>query len=159
MQDLIAFELADGYEDFSGGNVSLVGGEFFDVGKALEDGDGRIVLGPGARQNSEEKVPENEALRANSDSAIVDALVKYPGLKRVEPRSGDEPPSYADVDLTAPAEATVAELKERAKTLGVKGFSALNKEELVAAVDAAEKAEAQEGRAGDVADPTEEDDG
>lgn len=159
MTDLIAFELAPGYEEFSGGNVSLVGGAMFDVGEALDVGQGRIVLGPGARANDEEKVSEAEAIRAKRDEEIADALARYPGLQRVDPEPGDEPPSYDEVDITVDAGSTLTELKARASELEIPGRSSMDKDELSVAIAAKEaelaagaEAEEQGGEGGETTD-------
>lgn len=64
----IAFEPVA--EKFSGGSVSLPGGEFFDVGKAVKDGGGKITLDPAAKGE-----------QGITDGRIADALSSFPGVK------------------------------------------------------------------------------
>ena len=134
MQDLIAFELAPGYEEFSGGNVSLVGGDMFDVGEALDESRGRIVLAPGARAGEDGKVSDAEALRAKRDEQVADALMKYPALQRVEPHEGDEPASFDAVDISVDSGSTLRELEARARELDIPGRSSMDKDELAEAI-------------------------
>lgn len=156
--ELIAFVLTPDFEEFSGGNVSLVGGEMFDVGDALEQGNGRIVLGPEPRRNEDGEASEAEEIRANRDAQIVDALVKYPALERAEVEDGDEPASFADVDVTLDEGSTLSELRARASELDIPGRSSMSKEQLSEAIAAREEElaaeaqpedETQEGGAGD----------
>jgi hypothetical protein len=138
MQDLIVYALRAEYEDFSGGSVSLVDGEEFDVFEALEAGDGRIVLGLTARLNAEEQVSEPEAVRAYTDAQISEALKNYPAVEPVDVEDGDEPPSYADVDVTMPVGPTLSELRARASELDIPGRSSMSKEALAEAIAAKE---------------------
>lgn len=155
MSDLIVFELAEGYEDFSGGNVSLVDGESYDVGEALEDSDGRIVLAPEPRRDDEGRHSEEEGQRAHRDGVIADALKNYPGLAAVEASSSDEPASYAGVNVAVNSGMTKDQLKDRADELGLEGVSKLNKDDLAEAVakkeaelaSASEPGETEEGSA------------
>lgn len=85
-----AFELTAGAKDFSGGTVSLPRGESFDVGVALSEGDGKIVLDPDAASDSEQ-----ERKRAHRDGEIIEALSRFPALKNTtvgdaEPLSEEE---------------------------------------------------------------------
>lgn len=140
MTELVVYELISDFEEFSGGNVSLVGGEMFDVGDALDRGQGRIVLAPGPRSAEEgQEVSEAEAKRANRDSEIADALDKYPAVARTEPIDGDEPPSYEDVDISLGADSTREELYRRAQELEIPNRSTMNRDELAAAVSAKEE--------------------
>jgi hypothetical protein len=141
MEGLIAYELAPGYEEFSGGNVTLVGGVMYDVKELLDESNGRIVLGPNPRTNADEEVPDEEAERANRDAEIADALSKYPALERVEAEDGDEPLSYDNVDLTTVSEGpTKIELRERANELDIPGRSSMTKGELIRAIAETEEA-------------------
>ena len=137
--ELIAFVLTPDFEEFSGGNVSLVGGEMFDVGDALDKGNGRIVLGPEPRRNEDGQASEAEEVRANRDAQIADALLKYPALERAEVEDGDEPASFADVDVTLDSGSTKEELLERAKELDIPRRSTMSKEELAEAIAAREE--------------------
>jgi hypothetical protein len=95
----VAFELRADAAEFSGGTVSLPGGEAFDVGEALKDGD-KIVLDPDAKspgkdkETGEQRPPtDKEAERAARAVQIIDALDAYPALKRVA--AADEKPTVA----------------------------------------------------------------
>lgn len=138
MQEVTAFVLREEYsEDFSG-NVSLLDGELYDVGEALEDGDGFIVLGPGPRANEDGEVSEAEAIRSRRDSAIGDALKNYPALEPVDADDLGDPPSYSDVDLAIASGPTLTELKARASELNISGRSGMDKAELAEAIAAEE---------------------
>jgi hypothetical protein len=134
MEDFIAFALREEYEGFSGGNVSLVEGELFDVGTVIEAGNGRIVLGPAPRLGEGGDASNAESLRANRDAEIADALAQYPALERVEVEEGEEPSSFSEVDVTLDAGATLTELRARASELDIDGRSSMNKEELAEAI-------------------------
>ena len=84
-----AFALRAGVEDFSGGTVSLPGGEAFNVGEALDSGGGKIVLDPDPQSDS-----EKERERAARDSQIIEALSGYPALKNTT--TGDSEPITDD---------------------------------------------------------------
>lgn len=73
----VAFELRSDVEDFSGGSVSLApDAEVYDVGEALQKSDGKIVLDPTPKNDS-----ESEVERAAKDAAIVEALRNHPALQ------------------------------------------------------------------------------
>lgn len=82
----VAFELRADAEEFSGGTVSLPDGEMFNVGEALEEGKGKIVLDPeqaeipGKGKEADEK-REEEGKRAAHESNVIEALTRYPALK------------------------------------------------------------------------------
>lgn len=109
----VAFSLrADHVEDYLGG-VLAVGNSSVDVKAALDQGDGVIV------------VPD-------TDHQLVAILDDYPPLKRVP--VPEEPAAVVDPleDLS------VAELRNQAKSAGVDKTGGLSKDELVAAIRAAE---------------------
>lgn len=63
MPNPVAFELkADHKDSFSGGSVTLRGGEHFDIAAALKQGNGRIVT---------------------DDERVIEPLLSYDALKRV----------------------------------------------------------------------------
>lgn len=154
MADVIAFELRSEYEDFSGGNVSIFDGQLYDVGEALEAGEGKIVLGTAARKTDDDQIPEAEEERAYRDARIVDALDKYPALKRCSADDA-EPPSYANVNIALGSGPTLADLKERAGELEIPGRSKMNRDELSEAIAAEEARIAEEGGAAEGDDSTE----
>lgn len=78
----VAFELRADSEDFSGGSTSLPGGEAFNVGDALQAGNGKINLNPDPGDRKEAEAQEKENRRAARDARIVEALDKFPALKR-----------------------------------------------------------------------------
>jgi hypothetical protein len=93
----IAFELRDGVEDFAGGTTSLPGGKTFDVGKALEEGAGKIEVDPTPAKITRRKDETDDALaarqakeerRAFDDMQVVEALNRYPALKTTQ--AGDD---------------------------------------------------------------------
>lgn len=89
-----AFELrADVADDFAGGSVSLPGGEAFDVGAALEEGKGKIVLDPDPKGD---KPSDKERERAAHDAAVIEALGKFPALKSAS--VGDAKPASSTTD-------------------------------------------------------------
>jgi hypothetical protein len=137
MNDFTVFALAEGYEDFSGGDVSLVEGRSYDVAQALDDGDGRIVLDSMPRTDEDGKYSEEEEKRAFSDGQIIDALKNYPGLEQVEVESGDTPHSYEGVKAASKGP-TKAELVDRAAELDISGRSGMDKDELGEAIAKAE---------------------
>jgi hypothetical protein len=134
MKQLVAFVLSAEYEEFSGGSVALLDGEAYDVGEALELGNGRIVLGPGPRESEDGTISEAEAIRSRRDAVIVDALAKYPALEEVEVERGDEPLSFTDVDVTLPVGPTLQELRQRAGELDISGRSGMDKAQLAEAI-------------------------
>lgn len=134
MDDLIVFSLTEEYADFSGGNVSLVDGVGYDVGEALDTGDGRIVLAPHPRRDEEGEFSKDEEERAWRDGQIVDALDKYEALERVDAGDGDEPPSYDGVSVAPQEGPSKGELETRARELGVTDWSGLEKDELATAI-------------------------
>lgn len=77
----VAFELRADHEDFSGGSIALTDGEAFDVGKALQEGGGKIVLDPSPATRKGEDAQAEENARAARDELIADALRNYPALK------------------------------------------------------------------------------
>lgn len=149
----IAFELREDIrEDFSGGTAALPGGKTFDLGEALEEGNGQIVLDPrptypdeptyegqpdseeesakrveAAEAYSEEVAAENE--RAAADQRLLDTLDLHPALKRAKAQeadaSGETPPD------TGP---TKTELEKRAQELEIPGRSSMDKEQLAEAI-------------------------
>lgn len=90
----VAFELRAEYEDFSGGTVALPGGEAFDVGAALKDGGGKIVLDPEPKPKKAAKGDEpaqydaEELERAAKVQRTVDVLTDYPALKTTSAGGG-----------------------------------------------------------------------
>lgn len=134
MEDLIVYALREEYEDFSGGSVSLGDGEEYDVGAALEAGDGRIVLGVAPRTDPDGGVSAAEAVRSFTDSRIAEVLKAYPALEPVDAEAADVPPSYEDVDVSMPAGPTLTELKSRASELDISGRTKMDKDELAAAI-------------------------
>lgn len=154
MQEVLAYALREEYsEDFSG-NVSLLDGEFYDVGEALDEGDGRIVLGVGPRENEDGEVTEAEALRSRRDAAIADALKNYPALEPVEVDEDDEPPSYSAFELSIASGPTLTELRARAGELDISGRSSMSKAELAEAIAIEEARLAEGGAVGDVGEQT-----
>lgn len=143
MDQQTVFELAEGYEDFSGGSVSLVDGKLFDVGQALEEGNGRIILAPYPRYEEGEQPTDAEAERANYDTQVNDALVKYPGLVQIDAEGAEPAPSLALVDPTDPATESLTQLRARASELDVPGRSSMNKAQLEAGIEAKETELAQ----------------
>lgn len=141
MDDLIVFSLTEEYqgEDFAG-NVSLVEGEGYDVGEALEAGSGRIVLAPSPRRDEEGNFSKDEEERAYRDGQIADALAKYEAVERVEPESGDEPQSYDGVSVAPEEGPSKGQLEARARELGITGRSGMDKGQLATAI-AEEEAE------------------
>lgn len=91
----VAFELrADAKDKFSGGSVSLPQGRAFDVGEALTEGNGKIVLDPDpaeieGKSAEAQKKRDKEAERARHDAAVIDALGAFPALKQAT--VGDAP--------------------------------------------------------------------
>jgi hypothetical protein len=138
--DLIAFGLRPDYDEFSGGSVALVDGISFDVGEALEEGGGKIVLGLEPRKNSDGDLTEAEGARSLRDAQVADALKNYPALESVEVEDGDEPASYAEVDVISGSGPSLSDLRKRASELDITGRSSMDKEQLAEAI-ATEEAE------------------
>lgn len=93
----VAYGLRADVEDFSGGSASLPNGELFDVGEALKDGGGKIVLDPAPREikGDSEKAQNaraEEAERAHGDEVLIDTLERHPALKRVAVSADTAPP-------------------------------------------------------------------
>lgn len=70
----VAFAPRSGYEDNLGGTVSVLDGEAFDVGEALKEGGGKIVLDP----------DQKDGEKAHRDLRLAEALDGFPGLKRAD---------------------------------------------------------------------------
>jgi hypothetical protein len=86
----IAFELRADVEEFAGGTVSLPGGEAFNVGEALEEGSGKIIVDPtpaALKRSKGESAEDFEARRVEDEQRafdamqLVEALNRYPALK------------------------------------------------------------------------------
>lgn len=123
--DQYAFALrADAEEDFGGASTTLPGGELFDIGEALEKGNGTIVLEPG--KGGEE---------GEYDRQVYNALLKVPSLKPVNP---------AEAEVDTENGPTLAELQDKAKDLEIEGRSSMDKKQLAKAIAKAEKAAPKE---------------
>ncbi len=109
--------MSDTHVAFKAAHPNLTGaslchnGETFDVVKALDAGDGTLVV-------------------ATSDPLLVDALRALPALK--ETKVPAQP-----TDVVSPySKLTVTERRARAKEFGIEGYSQLSSDELTAALDA-----------------------
>lgn len=87
----VAFELRADAEDFSAGSTSLPGGDTYDVGEALQAGNGKITLNPDTADRKDQEAQEKENRRAAREVAIVEALDRFPALKRASTVSDAKP--------------------------------------------------------------------
>lgn len=106
MAETVAYQLRKEFEEnFAGGNFALRDGSAFDVGRALDEGDGTITVNA-------------------TDDALVSLLDEYAALKRV--RGGDT----ADVTATGYDHLKVADLRDEAARRGL-NHQGLSKAELI----------------------------
>lgn len=125
MSEKVAFELRkDVADEFSGGSVNAGDGKSVDLAEALEEGKGKIILGPHpktveipdfgddvptderakVRAKAAEK-QEAENLRADRDRQVADALDNHPALKRVGAKDNEPTEAVASEPVdTAPPE-------------------------------------------------------
>lgn len=121
----IAYALRAEYHDTYVGGVLALGDTSLDVRQALQDGGGVIL------------VEETDTMRTVT-------LDEYPPLQRIDPPAAGTvlPVGYVDPDPPPkPVEIPIADLRARAKTLGVES-PGRSREEITAAIAAAEAAAA-----------------
>jgi hypothetical protein len=90
----VAYEARSGFEGLSG-SVQLPNGEAYDVGEALKDGGGKIVLNPDPGERKSDDAQEKENQRAAEERQIAESLALFEGLKTT---TVDSPKSSKDGD-------------------------------------------------------------
>lgn len=86
----VAFEPRAEYADGLQGSTSLPDSSVFDVGEALSSGGGKIVLNPDPGERKDPDAQEKENERAARDAETIEALDRFPGLKRTTVSSNSE---------------------------------------------------------------------